>query len=135
MVENQLKILNRDSFTCLNCGTEVGFKTNDDVPTAEIHHLTPVSQGGSDSPENLATLCSTCHQKTPLTDRRALLTEREREIVSGEADDVTDEYRYQTVSRIRSRLQRLEDDLDALEAHGDLAEELRNIVCDTDSEQ
>ena len=64
-----------------------------------------------------------------MADRRALLTEREREIVSGDADDITDEYRYQTVSRIRSRLQRLEDDIDALEAHGDLAEELREIVC------
>jgi hypothetical protein len=65
-----------------------------------------------------------------MADRRALLTEREREIVSGEADDITDEYRYQTVSRIRSRLQRLDDDLEALEAHGDLAGELRDIVCD-----
>jgi hypothetical protein len=66
-----------------------------------------------------------------MADRRALLTEREREIVSGEAD-VSDSYRYQTVSRVRSRLQRLEDDLDALEAHGDLAGELREIVCDGD---
>lgn len=64
-----------------------------------------------------------------MADRRALLTEREREIVSGEADDITDEYHYQTVSRIRSRLQRLEEDLEALEAHGDLADELRDIVC------
>lgn len=67
-----------------------------------------------------------------MADRRALLTEREREIVSGEADDITDDYRYQTVSRIRSRLQRLEDDLEALDAHGDLGEELRDIVCDND---
>lgn len=64
-----------------------------------------------------------------MADRRALLTEREREIVSGEADDVTDEYRYQTVSRIRGRLQRLEDDIDALEKHGELAKELRQTVC------
>ena len=65
-----------------------------------------------------------------MADRRALLTEREREIVSGEADDITDEYRYQTVSRIRSRLQRLEDDIEALDGHGDLGEELRDIVCE-----
>lgn len=62
--------------------------------------------------------------------RRAILTDREREIVSGEADDVTDNYRYQTVSRIRRRFQRLEDDLEALDAHGDLGEELRDIVRD-----
>jgi len=64
-----------------------------------------------------------------MADRRALLTEREREIVAGEADDITDEYRYQTISRIRARLQRLEDDLEALDAHGDLGDELRDIVC------
>jgi hypothetical protein len=64
-----------------------------------------------------------------MADRRALLTEREREIVSGNAD-VTDEYRYQTVSRVRSRLQRVADDLEALDGHGKLGDELREIVCE-----
>jgi hypothetical protein len=64
-----------------------------------------------------------------MADRRALLTEREREIIAGEAD-ITDEYRYQTISRVRARFDHLEDDLEALEAHGDLLEELREIVCD-----
>jgi len=64
-----------------------------------------------------------------MADRRALLTDREREIVAGEAD-VTDDYRYQTISRVRSRFQRLEGDLEALEAHGDLADELRDVVCE-----
>jgi hypothetical protein len=62
---------------------------------------------------------------------RALLTAREREIVSGEADDVSDSYQYQTVSRVRRRLtENLEDDIRALEAHGELAEEVRNIICE-----
>jgi hypothetical protein len=64
-----------------------------------------------------------------MADRRALLTEREREIISGDADDVSDEYRYQTISRIRSRIQRIEEDLEAMESHGDLADELRELVC------
>jgi len=64
-----------------------------------------------------------------MPDRRALLTEREREIVAGEADDVSDDYRYQTISRVRKRFNRLDDDLAALEAHGALAEELREKVC------
>ena len=64
-----------------------------------------------------------------MTDRRALLTDREREIVSGEAD-VSDDYRYQTISRVRKRLRRLEGDLEALGKHGDLLEELREVVCD-----
>ena len=67
--------------------------------------------------------------ETPnVTERRALLTDREREIVAGEAD-VSDSYRYQTISRVRRRFERLEDDLEALEAHGELADELRGIVC------
>jgi phage terminase Nu1 subunit (DNA packaging protein) len=70
-----------------------------------------------------------------MSGRRALLTEREREIISGEAEDeISDEYRYQTISRIRARLNRLEADLEALEAHGDLGDELRDIVCKTPTE-
>lgn len=65
-----------------------------------------------------------------MADRRALLTDREREIVAGEADDVTDEYRYQTISRIRARFTRLDDDLEALAKHGDLLDELRDVVCE-----
>ena len=66
-----------------------------------------------------------------MADRRALLTEREREIVAGDAD-VSDSYRYQTISRVRKRFEQLDDDLDALESHGDLAGELREMVCDGD---
>lgn len=66
-----------------------------------------------------------------MADRRALLTERERAIVSGEADDVTDEYRYQLISRVRNRFhEQLEADMAALEKHGELAEEVRELVCD-----
>ncbi|WP_336363178.1 hypothetical protein [Halalkalicoccus salilacus] len=59
---------------------------------------------------------------------RALLTDRERDIISGEAD-VKKDYRYQTISRIRNRMERLDGDIEAMEAHGDLADEFREIVC------
>ena len=69
-----------------------------------------------------------------MSNGRALLTDREREIVSGEAD-VDDPYRYQTISRVRQRFSRLEDDLEAMEKHGELADEVREIVCvETDQE-
>ena len=68
-----------------------------------------------------------------MTDRRALLTDREREIIADDAD-VSDSYRYQTISRVRSRLDRLAGDLEALEAHGDLADELRAKVCNGGNE-
>jgi len=64
-----------------------------------------------------------------MSERRALLTEREREIVAGDAD-VSDSYRYQTISRVRKRLDQLEDDLEAMESHGELADELREKVCE-----
>ena len=63
-----------------------------------------------------------------MSNGRALLTDREREIVSGEAD-VDDPYRYQTISRVRQRFSRLEGDMEAMEKHGELANEVREIVC------
>ena len=63
-----------------------------------------------------------------MSNGRALLTDREREIVAGEAD-VDDPYRYQTISRVRQRFSRLEGDLKAMEKHGELANEVREIVC------
>jgi hypothetical protein len=64
----------------------------------------------------------------PDSKRRGLLTEREREILHGDAD-VTDDYRYVVVSRVRQKIRRLEGDLEALEQHDSLADELRTIVC------
>lgn len=54
------------------------------------------------------------------------------EIGGGRLNDVSDSYRYQTISRVRKRFERLDGDLDALEAHGDLLDELREVVCDGD---
>lgn len=48
------KIIERDG-GCRKCSKE-------DVDELEVHHLTPVSQGGSDSKGNLAILCSDCHK-------------------------------------------------------------------------
>lgn len=47
-------ILARDNYQCQNC------KTKDSI--FEVHHLVPKSQGGSDEPENLITLCRKCHR-------------------------------------------------------------------------
>jgi len=66
---------------------------------------------------------------------RGLLTEREREIIKGEAD-VSDNYRYRVVSRIRTKIENLDEDTDVLaENREDLLEELRDVVCENpDSE-
>lgn len=63
-------------------------------------------------------------------DRRALLTEREREILLGKGEDVSEKYYSVVVSRVRNKIELLEKDLPALEAHNTLGDELREVVCD-----
>lgn len=62
---------------------------------------------------------------------RALITDTERERLSGEAD-VGDQKRYVAVSRVRRRIQNeLPRDVELLAEHRpDLLEELRDVVCD-----
>lgn len=59
---------------------------------------------------------------------RALVTDREQEILLGDAD-VTEKYYHVVVTRVRKRINRLEDELPSLEAHASLADELRDVVC------
>jgi hypothetical protein len=65
-------------------------------------------------------------------DRRALLTDREREILLGEANDVSQKYHDVVVTRVRKKIKRLEDDIPALDAHNTLGDELRSVVCEED---
>jgi 5-methylcytosine-specific restriction endonuclease McrA len=45
-------ILERDNFKCVKCGS---------TENITIHHKVEISQGGSDSEDNLITLCYKCH--------------------------------------------------------------------------
>lgn len=73
-------------------------------------------------------------ERLSMADRRALLTDREREIIAGEGD-VSDSYRYQTISRVRKRFDRLAEDLEHLDEHHDtLGDELREVVCEGESD-
>ena len=61
---------------------------------------------------------------------RGLLTDREREILTGSAN-VSDNYRYRTISRIRNKIERIERDTEILaDTRPDLLEDLRNAVCE-----
>lgn len=63
---------------------------------------------------------------------RGLLTEREREIIRGETD-VSDNYRYRVVSRVRTKIENIDEDVDILaDSREDLLEELQNVVCSED---
>lgn len=62
-------------------------------------------------------------------ERRALLTDAERDILTGEKD-VSEKYYYVTVTRVRRKIERLaEEDLEAIEHHDTLADELRELIC------
>lgn len=66
---------------------------------------------------------------------RAILTPREREILSEESE-VSDSYYYRVVSRVREKIGQLEIDRDILENHHDgLANELREAVCNGEDNQ
>ncbi|MFD4905005.1 HNH endonuclease [Kitasatospora purpeofusca] len=55
------RVLARDRFRCQRCGSRTEL---------EVDHLVPVARGGSWEPDNLWTLCRTCHQvKTYIEDR------------------------------------------------------------------
>jgi len=63
---------------------------------------------------------------------RGLLTEREREILE-ESADVSDNYRYRVVSRVRTKIENIDDDVEILAKNReDLLEELREVVCEND---
>ena len=49
--------LERNGFLCMvpGCGSSMG---------AQVHHIQPLSRGGSDEEENYIVLCSRCHLKT-----------------------------------------------------------------------
>ena len=51
----------RDNYTCQKCNKHI-----EDLPKGiklEVHHIKPRSQGGTNVPNNLITLCSKCHKQ------------------------------------------------------------------------
>lgn len=63
------------------------------------------------------------------SDRRSLLTDDERAILRGEKD-VSEKYYYVVVSRVRNKINRLDEDIAALDQHNSLGDELREVVCE-----
>lgn len=49
-------IVNRDGHRCGKCGI-----FNDSFGVMQVHHIIPVSEGGTDVRSNLITLCKWCH--------------------------------------------------------------------------
>jgi 5-methylcytosine-specific restriction enzyme A len=53
----RLRILARDNHLCKECE-----KAGRLTPATEVDHITPKAKGGTDDPENLASICSPCHR-------------------------------------------------------------------------
>ncbi len=48
---------------CQLCNSPAPFKNKDDEPYLEMHHITPLSEGGDDTVSNAVALCPNCHRK------------------------------------------------------------------------
>lgn len=57
--ETARKAKERDGMECVKCGH------SGSPSSLHAHHIVPLSFGGSDATENLATLCSHCHRYAP----------------------------------------------------------------------
>ncbi|GAA5075194.1 hypothetical protein HNP84_007516 [Thermocatellispora tengchongensis] len=58
------EVLARDGFACVNCGLAV-VEGPLEAPVKivlELAHITPLAAGGSNTPDNLITLCANCHK-------------------------------------------------------------------------
>ena len=75
------EILERNGYTCLQCGAGPGdpdpFNPNRKI-RLHIDHIIPASQGGTDEQDNLRVLCSACNQgrsniQTPTESARNIL--------------------------------------------------------------
>lgn len=54
------KVLSRDGYECSVCGYPNGFKRKS--RDLHVHHIIPLYKGGTNSLNNLTTLCHVCHR-------------------------------------------------------------------------
>ncbi|MEN4012196.1 MAG: group II intron reverse transcriptase/maturase [Bellilinea sp.] len=72
--ETRAEVRKRDEYRCQRCGKA--------LTSLEVHHIKARRHGGANDPENLETLCETCHAKTPTYGRPS-----RDEKSNGEPDD------------------------------------------------
>ena len=58
-----LRILERDGYTCQDCGREFDHNTTQRWNEIEVHHIISRFHGGTDHPANLKAVCNKCHRK------------------------------------------------------------------------
>jgi len=56
--------IERAKGVCEGCKNPAPFETKNGDPYLEVHHITALSEGGSDHPVNVAAICPNCHRRT-----------------------------------------------------------------------
>ncbi len=56
-------VLKRAKGICELCKKQAPFKKQDEIPYLEVHHWTPLADGGEDTIQNAAALCPNCHRE------------------------------------------------------------------------
>jgi len=67
--------LQNSAGVCESCDSPAPFNRNGGVPYLEVHHVIPLSEGGSDTPENCVALCPNCHRAVHLSHDNAARVE------------------------------------------------------------
>ncbi len=87
-------VLFRDGHTCQKClqSKPVSTKQVSKNPKLHVHHIVFKSHGGTDSPDNLITLCDTCHDKLhdfPEAEKQSLKLQKKRKVSTTDAVQVS----------------------------------------------
>lgn len=63
-------VLNNANGVCEGCKSPAPFKAIDGFPYLEVHHIRPLSEGGSDTIDNTMALCPNCHRRCHVSSDR-----------------------------------------------------------------
>ena len=88
----RLYALKRANGICEACKKEAPFKTKEDKPFLEVHHIGKLIDGGADDPEWVIALCPNCHRKAHYSKEsvkfndmlQKIIEQKERDIVNFE---------------------------------------------------
>lgn len=73
------RVLRRDGYECRFCGVSNGTHEDEHGSGLHAHHIIPAADGGRDLPDNLITVCNSCHRTLEETHGRAVSEMQRRE--------------------------------------------------------
>lgn len=82
-------VLERDDYACRFCGIDDDQHREEYGRGLHAHHVIPEGDGGEDRPENLITVCGSCHRTLEDTHGRAVAEMKRREDYADDLEGVT----------------------------------------------